>query len=845
VDAQNGEIVDTVNQIERLETSALSTPTYFYGNQTIMADAFMGNYRLRETGRPINTLNMLNTANPANAIDFTNKNNKWTHDASVINGVIKKKVNTNWKTAAGDEDVGNRPDIYIEINNANGELIFSSQSSIQFDVPAASFRRGIVIVIDNITLLDKSPYTLKVFDNDVGSPPDVLGTFKFDNVFGTSTVNLSDGGTIVQINGIRGISGALDGHWGMERVYDYYANPLLFNRKSYDGKNHLINSYVHANKSLWHGDPNNAAWALGFDFMVYGDGDGIARGPMTALDVLGHEFTHGVVSWNGRGGLNTNIAAESSALDESFGDIFGCAVEQSVPGIGHNWTIGEKTFKPDGPLAGHVIRSLENPKAANARTMGPDTYMGANWDASLVDFHTNAGVQNKWFYLLANGGTNHIDENPTNPTYHVPPIGIDKAVRIAYKNMMEILMPTATYNDAYRGSLRSVSELGFANPTNEFRAVREAWFAVGVAKKPVITSFDPTHGPIGTTVTIKGTDFTGISHVGFNGTLVDPSMFTVNSDATQITVNVPVGATTGEITIEAGYQTVKSTNKFTVDCLTPLDVTVASSDATSFTVDVTGGTPPYSYSLDNINFQTSSEFSGLTSGKTYTIYVKDAGSCKGQTTFLLSNPINCNVLYGSGGQGTTFITQNLGTTPGRVEVDYEMFTIPDQMDIFYNGVQVASTGDLVSGPGALFFNYNPTAVGPFYCIIRMYAPNQGTAWQFTALCPVSVNNVINNLAAKNNAVDMSVEDKLRGNKFQAIIYPNPASTIADLKINGVKGKALIVLSDISGRELWRTTRVKDAEIMIPVEHLLLGTYLVTVINNNGEQRKTLKLVKTK
>jgi hypothetical protein len=75
-----------------------------------------------------------------------------------------------------------------------------------------------------------------------------------------------------------------------------------------------------------------------------------------------------------------------------------------------------------------------------------------------------------------------------------------------------------------------------------------------------ITSFTPTFGPIGTTVTITGTNFTGATAVKFNGVT---ATFTVNS-ATQITATVPTGATTGKITVTTPSGTATSATDFTV-----------------------------------------------------------------------------------------------------------------------------------------------------------------------------------------------------------------------------------------------------------------------------------------
>jgi hypothetical protein len=63
--------------------------------------------------------------------------------------------------------------------------------------------------------------------------------------------------------------------------------------------------------------------------------------------------------------------------------------------------------------------------------------------------------------------------------------------------------------------------------------------------KPGIKSFTPGFGPVGTTVTITGSAFTGATKVQFNGV---SAVFTVVSD-TKITATVPAGATTGKITV--------------------------------------------------------------------------------------------------------------------------------------------------------------------------------------------------------------------------------------------------------------------------------------------------------
>lgn len=78
---------------------------------------------------------------------------------------------------------------------------------------------------------------------------------------------------------------------------------------------------------------------------------------------------------------------------------------------------------------------------------------------------------------------------------------------------------------------------------------------------PTITSFDPASGPVGTSVTVTGTGFTGATSVSF-GTFAATS-YTVDSD-TQITVIVPSGFAHAPIKVTTAGGTGKSATNFVV-----------------------------------------------------------------------------------------------------------------------------------------------------------------------------------------------------------------------------------------------------------------------------------------
>lgn len=247
---------------------------------------------------------------------------------------------------------------------------------------------------------------------------------------------------------------ATDAHWGAEMTYDYFHQK--HNRNSIDGNGFTLRSYVHYDANY-----SNAFWDG--QRMTYGDGNGGSTGPFTALDIAGHEITHGLTSFT----ADLIYSYESGALNESFSDIFGAAIEFFAKPASANWLLGENI--------GITIRSISNPNSKN----DPDTYQGQYWYSGSGDnggVHTNSGVQNFWFYLLTAGGTG---TNDNNQVYTVPALGIDKAAKIAFRNLTVYLYPSAQYADARYYAIKSAIDL-YGACTPEVMATTNAWYAVGV-----------------------------------------------------------------------------------------------------------------------------------------------------------------------------------------------------------------------------------------------------------------------------------------------------------------------------------------------------------------------------
>jgi endonuclease G len=194
-----------------------------------------------------------------------------------------------------------------------------------------------------------------------------------------------------------------------------------------------------------------------------------------------------------------------------------------------------------------------------------------------------------------------------------------------------------------------------ALPANVAAALRAK---VDGAAAPGITSFSPTSGTVGTSVTINGTNFSSASLVTFNGT---SASFTLNSSI-KITATVPSGATTGRIAVTTPGGTATSSSNFTVTSGTPAPVIISFSP--------TSGSVGASVTINGTNFNSTSavKFNGTSASFTLNSNVKITATVpSGATTGPISvttpggtatSSSNFTVTSGSG--GTVVISQVYG-----------------------------------------------------------------------------------------------------------------------------------------------------------------------------------------
>lgn len=246
-------------------------------------------------------------------------------------------------------------------------------------------------------------------------------------------------------------------HWAVERSYEYF-NPLRPGGMS--GQNNSITAYA-----KW--PANNAQYynSGGLDYIRCGVTPGGTD--IISLDIIGHEYTHGVTRYTA-GLLYQGL---SGALNESFSDMLGTMIEYSVFGNnGFNYLIGEDVF------AGG-LRDMQNPNNHNQPGVVNGTFWSdpngctPNCDPNSPGYndccfvHTNSGVPNRWFFIVA-----------TRPDGS-PQIGNAGFVALG---TLGRLTSSSDFNDARNASI-VVSDYYFGGACNAFsRDVTNAWATVGV-----------------------------------------------------------------------------------------------------------------------------------------------------------------------------------------------------------------------------------------------------------------------------------------------------------------------------------------------------------------------------
>ena len=254
---------------------------------------------------------------------------------------------------------------------------------------------------------------------------------------------------------------AYEAFHGLGATWDFYFD--VYGRQSIDDEGMPLNATVHYGQ-----DYNNAFW--NGQQMVFGDGDGELFNRFTvALDVIGHELTHGVTE--DEAGLVYMF--QPGALNESISDVFGSLIKQRKAGqtpAEADWLIGEGLFT--SAVSGHALRSMKAPGTAY-----DDAVLGKDPQPDHMDRYDNT--------YLDNGGV-HINSGIPNKAFYQAAVDMggyawEKAGRIWYETLRDSALRNNTGFKRFANLTVATATRLYGPDSVEHTAIVNAWATVGIA----------------------------------------------------------------------------------------------------------------------------------------------------------------------------------------------------------------------------------------------------------------------------------------------------------------------------------------------------------------------------
>ncbi len=290
--------------------------------------------------------------------------------------------------------------------------------------------------------------------NPAGSvlPDEPIGgilTIDMNNTFGDNQT-IQHATSTNNVWGTSSQTKALSAHFNAGVAYEYWRTN--HDRNSIDGEGGTIISIVNVpdedgvamDNAYWNGKA-----------MFYGNGNSAFKPLAGAVDVAGHEMTHGVVQST----ANLEYQGESGAINESMADIFGAMMDPA------DWLIGEDVVKAAAFPSG-ALRSLADPHNGGTSLASPgyqpkhknEAYTGTEDNGGV---HVNSGIPNHAFFKYAEAITK------------------EKAADVFYKALDDYLTKSSQFIDLRLAVIKAAGDL-FGTSSNEVTQAGLAFDFVGI-----------------------------------------------------------------------------------------------------------------------------------------------------------------------------------------------------------------------------------------------------------------------------------------------------------------------------------------------------------------------------
>lgn len=351
--------------------------------------------------------------------------------------------------------VSKRLEYFVDAHTGN--VLYSANTVCFVDGPKTASANDLNGVSRTINTYQKGAtfflldVTRSMFDGPASVLPDEpvggILTIDMNNTFGDNTSVKH----VTTSNNVWANTKAVSAHFNAGAAFEYYKTQ--HSRNSIDGAGGTVFSIINVPDSETGAAMDNAFW--NGKFMCYGNGD-VAFKPLAgAMDVAGHEMTHGVV----QNTANLEYQGESGAINESMADVFGFLMDPT------DYLIGEDVVKASAFPSG-ALRSLSDPH--NGGTSLSDAgfqpkhmnekYSGTEDNGGV---HINSGIPNHAFFKYAEATTK------------------DKAAKVYYKALNDYLTKSSQFIDLRLAVIKAATDL-FGAGSNEVTQAGLAFDAVGI-----------------------------------------------------------------------------------------------------------------------------------------------------------------------------------------------------------------------------------------------------------------------------------------------------------------------------------------------------------------------------
>jgi bacillolysin len=284
-------------------------------------------------------------------------------------------------------------------------------------------------------------------------PDDPVGgvlTIDMNNTFGDNAA-FAHVSTTTNVWSTANHAKAVSAHFNAGQAFEYYKTNHA--RTSINGQGGTIISIINVSDPDNGQAMDNAFW--NGKAMFYGNGNTAFKPLAGAMDVAGHELTHGVVENT----ANLEYQGESGAINESMADVFGSMMDPA------DWLIGEDVVKLTAFPSG-ALRSMSDPHNGGTSLASPgfqpkhmnEKFTGTQDNGGV---HVNSGIPNHAFFKYAEAITR------------------DKAAKVFYRALDNYLTKSSQFIDLRLAVIKAATDL-FGAGSAEVTQAGLAFDAVGI-----------------------------------------------------------------------------------------------------------------------------------------------------------------------------------------------------------------------------------------------------------------------------------------------------------------------------------------------------------------------------